>query len=198
MVSINKIYTRTGDDGSTGLVGGERIAKTSARVRAYGEVDELNSFIGAARTEFIDRKNLGPTNSGELNLLENALERVQHQLFDIGAELACPNGQIFAGMTPFPSEAASELEALIDAASEGVPALKSFVLPGGSRANAALHIARAVCRRVEREVLALSQNEPVSAAILIYLNRLSDFLFALARRLIHDEKKPEFLWAQKK
>ncbi len=189
MVSINKIYTRTGDDGSTGLVGGERTAKNSPRVHAYGEIDEVNSLVGIARTEALES---GDTHSADL------LEIVQHRLFDIGAELACPNGKIFPGMTPFAADHSSQLETEIDVATEGLPPLKSFVLPGGSRLNAALHVARAVSRRAERAVLTLSQAEPVSKEVLVYLNRLSDFLFALARRVSHDQGKPEFLWAQKK
>lgn len=189
MVSINKIYTRTGDDGTTGLVGGSRVPKHALRVRAYGEVDEVNSFIGVCRTECLECGNVATASQ---------LEIVQHRLFDIGAELACPNGEIFQGMTRFAAENAAILEQWIDAASEGVPPLKSFVLPGGSRLNAALHVARAVARRTEREVLQLADQEPVSKEILVYLNRLSDYLFALARRVIHDQQKPEFLWAQKK
>lgn len=189
MVSINKIYTRTGDDGSTGLVGGERTAKNSPRVHAYGDVDEVNSFVGIARTQALES---GDGETAEL------LEIVQHRLFDVGAELACPKGKIFTGMTPFSPDHASQLEMTIDKITEGLPPLKSFVLPGGSRLNAVLHVARAVARRAERNVLTLAESEPVSKEILIYLNRLSDFLFALARRVSHDQEKPEFLWAQKK
>jgi cob(I)alamin adenosyltransferase len=189
MVTINKIYTRTGDDGSTGLVGGERIAKNSDRVSAYGDVDELNSCVGLARTESLE--------SGDHEMAA-LLEVIQHRLFDIGAELACPRGELFPGMTPFSSAHATALENAIDETTEGVPVLKSFVLPGGSRLNSALHIARAVARRAERTVLDLAAKEPVSREICIYINRLSDLLFALARRACHDQGKPEFLWAQKK
>jgi cob(I)alamin adenosyltransferase len=164
-----KLYTRTGDDGTTGLFGGARIAKASARVEAYGTVDETNSFLGAARATGL---------AGEVDVI---LAPIQEDLFTLGAELACvPGKEGKLGMTPLGAADIARLERAIDAADGACAPLKSFVLPGGSPQAAALHVARAVCRRAERAVLAIDDG-PVRGDLVIYLNRLSDLLFALAR-----------------
>jgi cob(I)alamin adenosyltransferase len=165
-----KIYTRTGDDGTTGLFGGGRVRKASARVEAYGTVDELNATLGIARAARLDDQT------------EAVLARVQVDLFTVGAELACVPGREAKLSMPLTSPTdATRLEHAIDAASETLPPLTSFVLPGGSAQAAALHLARTVCRRAERDVLALD-DAPARTDVVIYLNRLSDLLFVLARR----------------
>lgn len=185
MVKINRIYTRSGDDGSTGLVGGERIAKDSLRVEAYGTVDELNAHVGNVRTL---------AESQHATSIVELLAIIQNQLFDLGCELATPAGKTFEGMQCISMLDVSRLERWIDEAMEGIPELRSFALPGGSPLNAALHIARTVCRRAERRVITLRAQESVSDTAIVYLNRLSDLLFALSRKALAMEKKQEFLW----
>jgi cob(I)alamin adenosyltransferase len=164
-----KLYTRTGDDGTTGLFGGGRVAKSSARVEAYGTVDETNAFVGAARA------------SGLAPDLDAVLASVQEDLFTLGAELACvPGKEGKLGMRPLGIADVTRLERAIDGADGACAPLKSFVLPGGSPQAAALHVARTVCRRAERAVLAID-DAPVRGDLVVYLNRLSDLLFALAR-----------------
>jgi cob(I)alamin adenosyltransferase len=169
-----KLYTKTGDDGTTGLFGGGRVKKASARVEAYGTVDELNAAIGVARAAKLE----GATDA--------VLGQVQVDLFTLGAELACvPGKEGKMSMKLIDAADAERLEKAIDAAEEGLPALKTFVLPGGSAQAAALHFARTVCRRAERGVLALAVengDSPARGEIVIYLNRLSDLLFVLARK----------------
>jgi cob(I)alamin adenosyltransferase len=165
-----KIYTKTGDDGTTGLFGGARVAKASKRVEAYGTVDELNAVIGVARA------------SGLEAVTDAVLAKVQVDLFTLGAELATvPGREDKLAMTLISAADAERLERAIDDAEVGLPALKNFVLPGGSAQAAALHLARTVARRAERAVLALDDAKPRSEVV-IYLNRLSDLLFTLARR----------------
>ena len=185
MVRINRIYTRTGDDGSTGLVGGQRVPKNCLRVAAYGEVDELNSFLGHART-------LAQRSSR--SSLEGKLETIQNELFDLGAELASAPGADLSGMPTVSPEQVARLESWIDELCEGMPELRSFVLPGGTDLNAALHVAGTVCRRAERAVLTLHLQETVSEVVRAYLNRLSDLLFAMARFESHAAGVPEYLW----
>lgn len=165
-----KLYTKTGDDGTTGLFGGARVKKASARVEAYGTVDELNAAIGVAR-------------AGRLEAVTDAvLATVQVDLFTLGAELACvPGKEGKMSMKLIEAADAERLEKAIDAAEEGLPALKTFILPGGSAQASALHLARTVCRRAERAVLSLDDS-PARGEIVIYLNRLSDLLFVLARK----------------
>jgi cob(I)alamin adenosyltransferase len=168
-----KIYTKTGDDGTTGLFGGERVKKASARVEAYGDVDETNSCVGVARALTLDA------------LSEGILAKVQVDLFTLGAELACvPGKEAKLKMELLGAEDAERLEKAIDAAEEGLPPMKYFVLPGGSQASAALHVARCVCRRAERAVLSIDDSPP-RKELVVYLNRLSDLLFMLARRANH-------------
>ncbi len=164
-----KIYTKTGDDGTTGLFGGARVNKASARVEAYGTVDELNSTIGIARATKLH------------TFAEGVLAQVQVDLFTLGAELACvPGKEDKLSMTLIDADDAARLERAIDDAEEELPPLKTFVLPGGSPQAAALHLSRTVCRRAERGVLSLDDT-PARTEVVIYLNRLSDLLFTLAR-----------------
>jgi cob(I)alamin adenosyltransferase len=164
-----KIYTKTGDDGTTGLYGGGRVKKASTRVDAYGTVDELNATLGLARATALDA------------FAEGVLAQVQVDLFTIGAELACvPGKEDKLGMAFIDGDDASRLEHAIDDAEKELPPLKTFVLPGGSTQAAAIHLARTVCRRAERGVLAMD-DAPARNDVVIYLNRLSDLLFTLAR-----------------
>jgi len=185
MVKINKIYTRTGDTGETGLIGGARVQKDSQRVEAYGEVDELNALIGWVRTL---------ADKGSVAALSPKLAEIQQSLFDLGSELAPPPGAAWPGMIVITDKQIKELEGWIDELIVDVPELRSFVLPGGTELNAALHIARTVCRRVERAILRLSRLESVSNTLLIYVNRLSDLLFAMARYESKRSNTPEYLW----
>ncbi|MBK8915496.1 MAG: cob(I)yrinic acid a,c-diamide adenosyltransferase [Phycisphaerales bacterium] len=170
MPRITRVYTRTGDDGTTGLGDGSRVRKNSPRVTAYGAVDELSSHIGVAIAAGVSSHLAGP------------LQRIQNELFHLGADLCVPLAA--QASRPVPHVAARHVEALerlMDELSESLPALENFLLPGGSPPAAALHAARAVCRRAERDVLTLSESEPVRPEALIYLNRLSDALFVMAR-----------------
>jgi len=162
---LSKIYTRTGDDGSTGLAGQQRLPKDDARIEAIGTVDELNSVIGLLLAEPL------PQDARAL------LVRVQHRLFDLGGELAMPEYQ------SLDDAETTRLETAIDGWNDGLPPLKEFILPGGSAAGATCHLARAVCRRAERTLVHLHRSEPLRPALLHYLNRLSDVLFVLARVL---------------
>lgn len=169
-----KIYTRTGDDGTTGLFGGARVKKDSIRVEAYGTVDETNATLGRARVHLAGTP------------MDAVLGRIQEDLFTLGAELATVAGkEASLKMTLIAAEDGARLEKEIDAAEEGLPPLKTFVLPGGSPAAAELHVARCVARRAERQLITLGESEPVRSECVIYLNRLSDLLFTLARRANH-------------
>lgn len=163
-----KIYTKTGDDGQTGLFGGGRVRKDALRITAFGEVDELNALLGVARAETLPAA------------IDALLERVQNELFDLGAELATPEPERFTFRKLGPA-ATLALEQAIDAHEAELEPLKQFILPGGSRAAALLHLARTVCRRAERRVVSLTAAETVSPELIVYLNRLSDLLFVLAR-----------------
>jgi cob(I)alamin adenosyltransferase len=185
MVKLNKIYTRTGDDGSTGLASGERRAKHDARVEAYGDVDEANSAIGLAR--------LSTAATPELDAM---LERIQNDMFDLGADLATPPSDQPLGYEPLRIVTAqvTRLEEEIDALNARLSPLRSFVLPGGSPASAALHLARAISRRAERRMVALAASgEEVSAPALQFINRLSDFLF-VAARVANNDGAGDVLW----
>jgi cob(I)alamin adenosyltransferase len=165
-----KIYTKTGDRGDTGLFGGARVSKASLRVEAYGELDELNSVIGLVRTEPFDDE------------IDQLLARVQSRLFDLGAELAtAPDSKVALGIPLVDEAEVHLLEEAIDRAEIELTPLKTFVLPGGSRAAAYLHLARTVCRRAERKLVLLSQTEGVRELCIHYVNRLSDTCFVLAR-----------------
>ena len=186
MVALNRIYTRTGDDGTTGLVTGERRPKHDLRIEAFGTVDETNACIGLAR--------LHTRHDEEV---DGMLGRIQNDLFDLGADLATPEGSpTRRGEHLRVTEAQAErLEREIDRLNAHLPPLKSFVLPGGTEAAANLHLARTVCRRAERLVVALAGNpdERVSQAAIKYLNRLSDFLF-VAARYMNDHGARDVLW----
>ena len=173
---LSKIYTRTGDDGSTGLGDGSRVAKDHARVEAYGTVDELNSVLGVL---------LGYELPVEVR---EPLTRIQHALFDIGGELSVPGRNVMQAAD------SAGLEVLLDQLNTGLPALKEFVLPGGTPAAALCHVARTVCRRAERRVATLARAETVNPETLKYLNRLSDLLFVVARYLNAKQGVPDILW----
>jgi cob(I)alamin adenosyltransferase len=178
-----KIYTKTGDRGDTGLFGGVRVSKASERVAVYGDVDELNSALGVARAHGHDPP------------LDTLLQTIQAELFQVGAELATVPGKEDRLGIPFVGDAEiAVLERAIDAAESELEPLKTFVLPGGSPAAAALHLARCVCRRAERAAVGLGANEPVRGEVVIYLNRLSDLLFVLARLANHRAKVPDVPW----
>ncbi len=172
---MSKIYTRTGDQGDTGLFGGPRVRKDNPRIEAYGTVDELNAFVGAARFE------IAPVDKP----IDELLARIQNDLFDVGAELATPDP--VKGMRSVSQTQIDELEQAIDRYEELVPPLRQFILPGGSKAGVQMHLARTVARRAERLVVHLAglPDESVSSEVIIYLNRLSDLLFVLARVANH-------------
>ena len=181
MVRLTKIYTRGGDKGETSLGNGARVAKDSIRVEAFGAVDETNACIGLARLH----------TSGEM---DEMLARIQNDLFDLGADLCTPEGgERRSGALRVVPEQVLRLEAEIDAMNAGLAPLDSFVLPGGSAAAAALHLARTTARRAERAVTALVREEPVGEAARRYINRLSDHLF-VAARLANDKGAGDILW----
>lgn len=165
-----KIYTRTGDEGDTGLFGGPRVRKDDLRIESYGTVDELNAWLGLVRTELADPR------------LDSELARVQHELFDLGAELATPDPAAFHLRLVGEADIA-RLEAQIDQAEQELQPLKQFILPGGTRAASLLHLARTVCRRAERRLVSLTAEPDTTVApqLVVYLNRLSDWLFVAAR-----------------
>ncbi len=181
-----RIYTRTGDTGQTSLASGMRVRKNQLRVATYGDVDELNALLGVAAA------------AGEPSELTRVLTELQAELFRIGAELADPREQSpqLSELRVGPAEIA-RLETVIDTFEAGLPRLDSFILPGGSRLGAALHHARTVCRRAERSVVSLGETEALSEYVLVYLNRLSDLLFVLARSANHAEGHPELRWSRK-
>lgn len=187
MVKLNKIYTKTGDDGTTGLGTGERVPKQSLRIGAYGTVDETNAAIGMVHVH------MGGGQPG----LEAKLVRIQNDLFDLGADLCVPDRGEKLSYEPLRVTEAQvdRLEHEIDEMNAEMKPLKSFILPGGSPAAAQLHVARTVCRRAERLIVELAAvpGEPVSAAVIKYMNRLSDFLF-VAGRYVNDRGRSDVLW----
>lgn len=176
---LSKIYTRTGDDGSTGLGDGSRVRKDSLRIEAIGTVDELNSAVGVLATEPLD---------ADIGAL---LARIQHTLFDLGGELSVPGFALVKG------EQVAFLEEALDGFNDNLPPLKDFILPGGSRAASLCHVARAVCRRAERDVVSLAREEAVSEPVRHYLNRLSDLLFVLCRELNRRAGVHDVLWQKR-
>lgn len=180
---MSRIYTRTGDRGDTGLFGGGRVPKSHPRVAAYGTVDELNAALGWVRAQLDDPE------------LEPRLATIQADLFALGAHLATPaDARSREHLPALPDERVPELEAWIDQAESGLEPLKSFILPGGSAAGAALHLARTICRRAERKTVGLAAAEDVAPEVTVYLNRLSDLLFVWARLVNHRAGAPETPW----
>jgi cob(I)alamin adenosyltransferase len=175
---LSKIYTRTGDDGTTGLSDGSRVAKDTLRMHAIGEVDELNSTLGIVLTEALP------------DVIRVTLVRVQHDLFDLGGELSVPGHAIIS------AKHIARLERELDAMNAALAPLTNFILPGGTRAAAAAHVARAVCRRAERALVSLAHTGTVPSLLLQYLNRLSDLLFVTARALNRHAGTPDVLWEQ--
>ena len=197
-IRINRVYTRTGDKGETRLVGGAAVRKDSARVEAYGTVDELNSVLGLARTfneEVLQsRPSQGKRARAAARELDGLLMRLQNELFDLGSELATPPGETYPGMILVGDAEIEALEAVIDRCQADLDPLPSFILPGGGRVSAFLHQARTVCRRAERDVLRLTAEEQIENGPLRYLNRLSDLLFVLARWIALHGGSKEYLW----
>ena len=177
---LSKIYTRTGDGGETGLGDGSRARKDNPRVIALGEIDELNSAIGVLLAEPVPEK------------LRVILESIQHDLFDLGGDVSIP------GRTTMTEDQVKRLEVILDELNSALPRLKEFILPGGTRAASLAHLARTVCRRAERSLVALSSSEKVADPARIYLNRLSDLLFVLGRVLNREGGRGDVLWQQGK
>ena len=177
------IYTRTGDKGTTSLVGGQRVSKAHDRIESYGTVDELNSFIGLLITALNDEKDT------------DFLSFIQHKLFTIGSYLATDQAttelKIESKVTP---ESIKRIEREIDRLDNELPKMHAFILPGGCRSAALAHVCRTVCRRAERRILTLAEQADISSELLAYVNRLSDYLFVLSRKMNQDEKKEEIFW----
>lgn len=197
-IHIHRTYTRTGDEGKTGLAGGQRVGKDDPRVEAYGTIDEANAFVGLLREAIETAAPPGgesarsaPAAEEELETIAADLRRIQNDLFDIGSILATPSGANEKRLDP---ERTRALENRMDEWTESLPPLSSFVLPGGGNRAALAHCARTVVRRAERAVVRLHRTEPVPAEVLKYLNRLSDYLFVLARRLARRDGRDELLW----
>jgi len=185
-LAINRVYTRSGDAGETSLAGGQRVAKDSRRIEAYGTVDELNAFTGLARVTAAKEPALAE--------LAGILLRVQHELFNLGSILATLPADVHPRQARITAVEIAQLEAEMDRMNENLPALRSFVLPGGSRINAELHVCRTVCRRAERRVTALAREEQVPAEAVQYLNRLGDAFFVWSRWASLRTGVPETLW----
>ena len=177
-----KIYTKTGDKGETGLLGGERVPKNSLRINAYGTVDELNSFIGLALNEVKE------------DSIKAVLSKIQNQLFVLGTDLAAPETEKKIKIDRVPREFSEEIEKVIDKYESELVQLKNFILPGGSRGAAILHVCRTIARRAEREVVALNFTEKINQNIIIFLNRISDLFFVLARFENKVSNIPDALW----
>ena len=180
-----KIYTKSGDEGSTGLFGGQRVSKSDVRVKAYGTVDELNSFLGLAIALIADEH------------LEGRLLKIQHDLFSIGANLASSRQEVKVSSdkkVKVPLERVSEMEDWIDELSQQLPELKAFVLPGGTQSASALHLCRTVCRRAERVVVEAKEQMEIDPGVVVYLNRLSDLLFVWARWENSKKGRADVVW----
>jgi len=189
-LAINRVYTRRGDHGETSLAGGQRVSKDAPRLVAYGEVDELNSFVGEARAlaeEMTDR-------NGRVWPLVPLLLRVQHELFNLGSILATLPQDVHPKQARVTEIEIAQLERDMDRLNAELPPLRSFVLPGSGKLNAALHVCRAVCRRAERAAVSLARVEPVPPEAVRYLNRLSDALFVWSRWASHVTSEQETLW----
>jgi cob(I)alamin adenosyltransferase len=181
-----KIYTKTGDDGTTGLFGGGRVRKSDARIESYGTVDELNAALGVARVSAVGKPGVA---------IGETLARVQHELFVIGSHLATPEDSPSTRSLPLLDESMiARLEMEIDAAESELPPLRTFILPGGCELAARLHLCRTVCRRAERVLVDFAMDRPISAMIVTYANRLSDWLFVMARLANHRAGVADIAW----
>jgi cob(I)alamin adenosyltransferase len=189
-LAINRVYTRTGDQGETGLAGGQRVPKDSARIEAYGTIDELNSFLGLARVTTTEIAAEEP----RMAVLAAIILRVQHELFNLGSILATMPEDVHPKQARVTDAEVAQLELEMDRMNEDLPPLRSFVLPGGSRLNAELHVGRTVCRRAERCCVVLGRVENIPPEAVRYLNRLSDALFVWSRWACHVTGAPETLW----
>ncbi|MEO7651298.1 MAG: cob(I)yrinic acid a,c-diamide adenosyltransferase [Bryobacteraceae bacterium] len=185
-LALNRIYTKGGDKGETSLVGGQRLPKDARRIEAYGTVDELNAFLGAAR--------LSAEEQPQLQRLAQILKRVQHELFNLGSILATRPEDVHPRQPRVTAAEVRQLEVEIDAMNAALPSLRSFVLPGGSRINIELHVCRTVCRRAERICVALAREDDAPPEAVQYLNRLSDAFFVWSRWACHQSGVPETLW----
>lgn len=190
MVRINRVYTKGGDKGQTSLVGGERVSKAAPRVECYGAVDELNAALGLVRTSL--------DGSAAAGTLLPIIGRIQNELFNLGAELATPDPERRARSPRIEARHVTALEEEIDALNEDLPELRSFVLPGGGWTSSYLHLARTICRRAERLVVAVGDGEDLGEHALVYLNRLSDALFVFGRWAALVEGGTEPLWQPEK
>jgi cob(I)alamin adenosyltransferase len=189
-LALNRIYTKRGDAGETSLAGGQRVAKDSLRIESYGTVDELNSFVGLALVSCQEQVGQDP----RVGLLSSMIRRVQHELFNLGSILATKPEDVHEKQARITPAEIAQLEREIDAMNEDLPPLRSFVLAGGMRLNAELHIARTVCRRAERLLVALAKQEAVPPEAIQYLNRLSDAMFVWSRWASYILHVPEVLW----
>jgi len=179
-----KIYTRTGDDGTTGLIGGSRVKKHNIRLEAYGTIDELNSYIGLIRSMQTDLAT------------DKILEIIQNKLFVIGANLATDESiSLIKKQLPCQKTDIDLLENEMDKMNTSLPELRNFILPGGCQASSFCHVARTVCRRAERHIVELSENKEVDSNLIKFVNRLSDYLFVLSRKINLDQNAPEILWS---
>lgn len=179
-----KIYTRTGDDGTTGLIGGSRVKKFDLRLDAYGTVDELNSYIGVIRSLQTESH------------ADSVLEKIQNKLFIIGANLASDSSvTLIKKQMPVGKTDIELIEKEMDIMTKVLPELRNFILPGGSQATAFCHVARTVCRRAERHIVELAEKTEIDLNLIKYINRLSDYLFVLSRKVSMDQKVPEILWS---
>lgn len=190
-INLTRIYTRGGDKGQTSLVGGVRIDKASQKLDSYGTVDELNCLVGIARAAIAADADLYGAVQEDL---DSSLRLIQNRLFDVGSILATPAGHPYPGMPEIKDEDATALEQQMDAMQKSLEPLKSFCLPGGTAANAALHHCRAVCRRAERDILRLARDEDVDGRLIKYVNRLSDLFFVMSRYAARKAGAPEYLW----
>jgi len=185
-LALNRIYTKRGDAGETSLVGGQRVGKDAARIEAYGAIDELNAFLGLATVSCGEQPKLAA--------LSAILRRVQHELFNLGSILATLPEDVHPKQPRVTGAEVAQLEREIDSMNGDLPPLRSFVLPGGTRLNAELHVTRTVCRRAERLLVALARTESVPPEAIRYLNRLSDAMFVWSRWVNHTLGAPEVLW----
>ena len=189
-LAINRVYTKRGDTGETSLAGGQRIPKDATRIAAYGTIDELNSFVGMARQSIEEALPRNPA----IAPLDSILFRVQHELFNAGSILATLPEDVHPKQARITPTNTAQLEREIDAMNEDLAPLRSFVLPGGSRLNAELHVCRTVCRRAERICITLSREETIDPEIVRYLNRLGDAFFVWTRWAARQLGTPEILW----